>query len=99
VKLTGQESLKAGQVPIDELPRVDSVKDVRTLRPCTGCQGLGNSDSMVEHGASWFHGRCFVQHVGKAALFALPKAQTDKLTLGDLGVDLMKQLIERRSAK
>ena len=91
-----QEKLKYGQVPLDELPRVKKAHDVRTLRPCTGCNGIGNSDAMVEHGASWFHGRCFVVAVGETALFALPKAQTDRLTLGDLGVDLMKRLIERR---
>jgi len=92
-----QEKLKRGQVPFAELPRVDSVKDVRALCVCGSCGGLGNSDSMIDHGKQWLHGRCFVSRYGKAQLCHLPKTKTDRLTLGDLGVEIMKYLIDHQS--
>lgn len=92
-----QEKLKAGQLPLADLPRVESAHDVRTLRGCKVCKGLGNTDSMIDLDAEWFHGRCFVARFGGKALSALPKSKTNRLTLGDLGVRLMKALCNYRS--
>lgn len=94
--LTGQSNLKPGQVPFEELIRVTKAHDVRTLRPCTHCMEFGNADSMIEHGASWFHGRCFVAGAGMKAFLALPATQTGKLPLGDLGLDIARALLESR---
>lgn len=88
--------MKEGQVPFDRLIDVAKAHDIRTLRICTHCSEMGNSPAMIEHGASWYHGRCFAAACGEKALLALPKDKTRSLKLGDLGVDLMKSLIGRR---
>lgn len=92
--LTKDES--AGQLPIEELVRINKAKDVRTLRVCAVCGSLGNNDCMIDLDAEWYHGRCFVGRFGGAALGALPKVKTDRLTLGDIGTHLMRALINHR---
>jgi len=79
-------------VPIDALLCVKKAHDVRTLRVCGRCEGLGNANKMIDLDGDWFHGRCFVERFGERALAALPKAKRDRLTLGDLGVYLMQIL-------
>lgn len=90
-------SLQRGQTPVDDLVRVKKAHDVRTLRVCGSCDGLGNCDRMIEHGKEWLHGRCFVSRYGKAELCHLPKKTTDRLTIGDLGVATMKYLINHQT--
>lgn len=86
------KALKHGQSPLAELARVEKAHDVRTLRPCCVCGCLGNKDTMIDLDDEWFHGRCFVEMHGGAALKALPRSKQDRLTLGDLGFRLMKAL-------
>lgn len=88
--------MSAGQVPVKDLVHVRKAHDVRTLRVCAVCSNLGNSHSMVDLDSEWYHGRCFVKRHGGKALGALPKSKTDRLTLGDLGVRLMRALINGR---
>ncbi len=88
--------LARGQVPLNELIRMQKAHDVRTLRVCGSCGGMGNCDRMIEHGKEWLHGRCFVSRYGKAELCHLPKAQTDRMTLNDLGLATMKYLLAHR---
>lgn len=88
--------LERGQDPLNDLVRVEKAHDVRTLRPCPVCGGLGNSYHMVDLDNEWFHGRCFVARFGGSALKALPISKQDRLTLGDLGVRLMKALLKAR---
>jgi len=90
-------ALLRGQEPINDLVRVEKAHDVRTLRVCGSCGGLGNCDRMIEHGTEWLHGRCFVSRYGKAELCHLPKEQTDRMTLNDIGVAAMKYLLNHRS--
>jgi hypothetical protein len=90
--------LAPGQLPLDELSRVKSVKDVRSLRPCACCGGVGNADTMIDwDNGEWLHGRCFVARYGRADLCHLPKGKTDRLTLGDLGIQTMQYLLNHRS--
>lgn len=93
----GASEMKTGQLPLENLVRVQKAHDVRTLRGCTVCSNLGNSDRMIDVDDEWYHGRCFVMRFGCKALLALPKAKTDRLTLGDLGVRLMKALLNHRT--
>jgi hypothetical protein len=90
-------TLSRGQVPIDELVRLEKAHDVRTLRVCGSCGGMGNNDRMIEHGTEWLHGRCFVARYGKAELCQLPQAQTDRMSMNDLGLEVMKYLVNHRS--
>lgn len=88
--------MKDGQVPFDQLVRVEKAHDVRTLRRCTHCSQFGNSDWMIDHGASWYHGRCFAQALGRRAFMALPLDKTRRLMLGDVGAELATELLNRR---
>lgn len=64
--------------------------DIRKLRVCQACGGIGAKDGMVDH----MHGRCYIATNGLAALIALPRDVTSGLTLGDIGPVAMKALIE-----
>lgn len=83
---------------------VERVHDVRTLRACYWCDGLGNADSMIEGVEAtdkgdkpiFWHGRCFIFVNGEAMFFKLARKQTDKLPLSDIGVRVMKKLLENR---
>jgi hypothetical protein len=98
--VTGCEGrLPRGQVPLVELIRVEKAHDVRTLRSCVVCEQIGNSDRMIDHGAGWYHGRCFVSALGMKAISGLSRAKQDRLTLGDLGMRLMQALINSRTRK
>ena len=76
--------------------RVERAHDVRKLRVCK-CGGLLSADMSVDLDGEWFHGRCFVKLFGFSALTALPREKQDRLTLGDLGPDLMARLLATRS--
>lgn len=91
-----EERLARGQEPLDTLARARTAHEVRTLRPCAVCQNIGNTHSMIDSNKEWFHGRCFVARFGGKALGALPESKTGRLTLGDLGVALMKALCNHR---
>jgi hypothetical protein len=88
-----QSTLLAGQVPLHQLASAESVKHVRTLRPCPVCASLGNEPNMIEHDG-WYHGRCFASKFGEEAFLALPKGQTNRVTWGDIGTELMKKLVQ-----
>lgn len=80
--------LAAGQAELATLIDLERAHDVRTLRPCLHCGGLGNFYSMIEAGEKFYHGRCFAARHGVPALLALPADQLGKLMLGDLGTAL-----------
>jgi hypothetical protein len=42
------------------------------------------------------HGRCYIARFGLDALLSLPSSQTDELTLGDIGPEAMRALLEKR---
>jgi hypothetical protein len=88
--------LARGQRPLIELIRIDKAHDVRRLCICVVCNGLGDRRIMIAHSSAWYHGRCFATALGKRALLALPRKETNRLTLGDLGNALMKALLGAR---
>jgi hypothetical protein len=91
--------MKPGQRPLNELVTVKYAHDIRTLRKCIHCNHPGIGPNMIDHGAGWYHGRCFVNALGRTVFFALPEEKVSRLTVGDLGWDLMKALVNRTEAK
>lgn len=57
---------------------------------------IKTAHDMIRHGKVSVHGRCYVAEFGRQSLFDLPPSETDKLSLGDLGVDLMRALLKHR---
>jgi hypothetical protein len=47
---------------------------------------------------SYYHGRCFVAEFGFKALADMPE-QFDKLSLGDLGVDLARRIVQLKASQ
>jgi hypothetical protein len=80
---------------------VEKAHDVRTLRVCCHCDGIGNKDSMIHRNEGGtdrhWHGRCYIDQRGLHGFLSLPQEQTDKLPLGDIGVEAMKALLANRS--
>src|SRR5262245_215646 len=64
--------------------------DVRKLRVCGACNGIGFGPHMVRG----MHGACYVERRGVDELLALPPAETDGLTLGDIGPEIMRALMD-----
>lgn len=83
------------RVPVFHHGMIQSVKDVRSLRTCGLCNGLGKAPSMINVDKGHVHGRCYLTVHGKESLLALPKEQLDRLTIGDIGWELMKELGDR----
>lgn len=72
--------------------------DVRHLTTCCACGALADSRDLIEDAHMFWHGRCYRERFGVDALLRLPSAQTDKLTLGDIGGDTMRALLGQRTA-
>lgn len=73
---------------------IERAHDVRHLRECSICGGIGDRRRMVCTPCI-AHGRCFEARFGIDALLDLPKTETEKLTIGDIGVKSMKALVDR----
>lgn len=93
--------LAKGQCDLNDLVSVERAHDVRTLRGCAHCGGLGHSHRMVEGSAHetkstpWYHGRCFAEKYGDDQLLKLGRIQLERLCIGDLGTLLMTLVIDR----
>ena len=84
------------QIPVYNAPvEIAKAHDVRRLRACHYCGGLGRDDCMVERNDALYHGRCFINRFGLEAFLALPTEQTHRVTLDDIGVDAMRALLDR----
>lgn len=102
--------LRRGQVAVSDLIRIKSTKDVRNLRHCSYCQHLGDQRRMIRgvtlndfrtqkyRTGEYLHGRCVIKIGGVELLKLLPRTETFKLTLSDIGVDAMKRLLDKSPA-
>lgn len=84
------------------MPELRTCHDVRELRACHICTRLGDRRSMIQrgtktngHASRHAHGRCFIKVFGMSEFLQLPRTETDKLQLDDIGVDAMKALMGR----
>jgi hypothetical protein len=79
---------------------IERAHDVRKLRECNYCRGIGCADEMIigedkENGCFWnWHGRCFIEQFGLPKFLALPTVQSGKCRLDDIGIDHMRALME-----
>jgi hypothetical protein len=101
---TTEAQLERGQCDLNDLVTIERAHDVRTLRGCAHCGGLGHKTQMLEgspfadeKSAPWFHGRCFAAKFGEKALLNMGRRQLDRLCIGDIGVRLMSAMIDRLS--
>jgi len=78
------------------LPPIERAHDVRKLRVCLLCDGLGHADYMLGNSEGHTHGSCFIERHGRAHLVAFPEAETDKLCMADIGPDAMRFLLTVR---
>ncbi len=69
--------------------------DVRKLTKCLGCARLGLKPEMVETAQGHWHGACIYQQLGEGVL-DLPLAERKKLTIADVGVPMMRRLLDAR---
>jgi len=91
------------------LPIISTCHDVRHLVVCAyaRCRDLGDERDMVtakstdfqskSDGRACYHGRCYAKKYGLAKFLRLPKKTLSKLTLGDLGSELMKAVAREHS--
>ena len=82
---------------------LDNCHDVRYLLICYHCRELldtRHSIMRIDHGnRRYWHGRCFLSKFGARKFFALPDVDLNTLTLGDIGVEVMKKLVRRGSKR
>jgi hypothetical protein len=89
--------------------RPRTAHDIRTMKSCACCGGLGHTHNMVhdymhEIGAPqskkvYAHGRCFIEVFGLTLFLNLPQAETDKMQLNDVGIDVMRILVNSRERR
>ena len=81
-------------------PLVDNVNDMRTvhdmrrLRQCDRCKGVGDHLQMVQAAGQLWHTRCYRVYHGMKGVLALPKAQRMKFRLCDLTRKEMQRLLD-----
>lgn len=72
--------------------------DVRRLRTCRACGGMGDGKFMPIIDGHPIHGFCAAEALGVAGLAKLPEAEIDKLTLSEIGPERMKALLAELSS-
>lgn len=81
-------------------PSPMTAHDVRHLRPCAFCSDLGDRRRMVHATAKEYaHGKCLFSAGGIRRLLDLPQRERDKLTIADIGVNAMRDLIAKNAVK
>jgi hypothetical protein len=74
--------------------------DVRKLRVCAICDGIGHLDQMLTlpgwPAGNLYHGECAVRMLKRAEVLTLPHSERRKLTLADTGKDLMLALLDAK---
>ncbi len=69
--------------------------DVRHLRVCKGCGGLGDRRRMLDlHEAGPHHDFCAVERFGADAMLELPASERRKISIGAAGTHLMRRLLD-----
>lgn len=67
--------------------------DVRHLGNCMYCQRFGDKrSSLIKYNGSWSHGSCLFSRIGRKVL-DLPLDERTKLSVSDVGIDIMRELI------
>jgi len=69
-------------------------RDVRYLRICKGCDGLGDARKMLNLPDGPYHDHCAIARNVQSAILKLPAAERDKITLGAAGPELMRKLMD-----
>ncbi len=89
--------LAKGQVAFGKEPLpLKTCHDIRLWTACSHCHVLGTKNEMVQSSdKNFWHGRCFARKFGTDRLVEMPGKETAKLSLGDLGVDLMRRILEK----
>jgi hypothetical protein len=72
--------------------------DVRNLRPCAHCGGIGDKRDMLNLDG-WYHGICVVERFTHDEILALPGGERSKLRLCDTGPNLMRKLLDAYGAE
>jgi hypothetical protein len=88
--------LEKGQVRFEDMPLpLRTCHDIRKWRGCVLCKKLGDKNQMLQSSKETFwHGRCFAKQFGTDRLLELPREQLEKLSLGDLGLRLMRAVVD-----
>lgn len=74
-------------------------QDVRHLRLCTSCGRLGDGRKMLTiQLPGLFHDHCVVQLLSHDEILKLPEAEREKFTIGAVGPELMRKLIDAYAA-
>lgn len=79
---------------LDKLEKSFTAHDVRKLKPCERCKGIGYGPVMLVLSDGHYHGVCVVEMLTNEEILALPKDERRKLRLNEAGVELMRKLVE-----
>jgi hypothetical protein len=71
-----------------------SAHDVRRLRVCPVCRGIGADRDMVRVGQAHLHGACAGRAMSPEELLQLPACERGKLRVDDVGADTLQRLLD-----
>jgi hypothetical protein len=78
---------------------LEKAHDVRELRACKQCKGIGDRRFMPKVDGVYLHGFCALELVGIDGILKLPPNEIDKISLGEIGPENMKIICDRIAAK
>lgn len=104
--VTRSQEIGASRAPIFDVTQLRSVRDVRRLRTCRHCNGMGFCDEMVVipnvfrvgKAGEFYHTSCFLSAFRFLRVKQLPVDQRAKFRMSDLTVRQMRTLLTMREA-
>lgn len=69
--------------------------DIRHWVMCSGCHEPGDKRNMIPTDLTWWHATCYVIEYGEERFLSLPASHVAGVTLNDIGLDLMRKLVNR----
>lgn len=79
---------------VDNMPDRLRAKDIRKLRPCQACNGMGHAEHMVNDIHDW-HTTCYREKFGMRHILRLPKEQLAKFRICDLTTNDMIKVLKK----
>lgn len=88
---------RALEPKLDNVANMDKAHDVRRLRECIHCHGIGDREQMLcTPSGALSHTRCFLEVYGFDAVLDLPVGLSGKFRMCDLTDAQMIQLLRQR---
>ena len=85
--------LRQAEPLTDNLPEPMKAHDVRHIRQCSHCGGIGDDRLMIHEDDDRIHTKCYLKRSGFTAALKLTRSERDKFRVCDLTIPQMRRLL------